>query len=118
MPNSSVELRGHNRYKISDKVIALSFDDVCRLTDISVGGAAIKCIGKSTLPTTWILDILMMEDNFHATIPVKLAWEKEVSLSPFSSVFTKCVGVQFDNLTTENKIKVDYLIKIHKEVSV
>lgn len=114
MPATVPELRKQTRYKIPDKVIALSFEGACRLTDISAGGAAIKCIDKSDLPPRWSLDIMMLEDNFYATIPVKLAWEKVVACSPFSTIFTKCVGVEFDNLTAENKSKVNYLIKKHE----
>lgn len=118
MPNTSLESRCHKRYKVQDKVIALAFEDVCRLTDISVGGAALKCLGGSDLPSKWTLDIMMAEANFHAALPVKLAWEKEVQHSPFSVVFTKCVGVQFDNLTAEHKKQVDYLIKMHEAYAV
>lgn len=118
MPDTLPDSRCHPRYKVHDSVIAMSFNDICQLTDISAGGVAIKCIGKSHLPSRWSLDILMVEENFHATIPVKLAWEKEVLFSPFSTVFTKCVGVQFDKLTTENQSKVDYLIKMHEASAV
>ncbi len=115
MSSATRESRRHKRYKVQEKVIALSFNDICRIMDISVGGAAIKCLGRSDLPPSWSLDILMVDEKFHATIPVKLAWEKEVQFSPVSSIFTKCVGVQFDNLTRENKKKIEYLIRLHEE---
>jgi len=118
MTNSSLEYRRNKRYNVNEKVIALSFEDICRLTDISVDGAAIRCIGKSNLPSKWSLDILMAEASFHVTIPVKLVWEKSVRPSLYSTKFTKCVGVKFDNLTAENKLKVEYLIKLHDGLAV
>lgn len=118
MPDPPLESRCHKRYKVKDKLIAFSLKNLCKLTDISVGGAALKYTGRSGLPSKWNLDIMMEEDNFYATIPVKLAWEKDIQPSPLFRGFTKHVGVQFDDLTTENKAKVDYLIKMHEELAV
>lgn len=118
MTNPSLEYRCSKRYIVNEKVIALSFEDICRLTDISMGGAAIKCIGKSKLPRTWSLDIMMAEASFHVTIPVKLIWEKPARPSLYSTMLTKCVGVKFDKLTAENRLKVEYLIKLHAGLAV
>lgn len=118
MSNASVEHRNHQRHKAHENVIALSVEDIGRLTDISTGGAAIKFMGKSKLPPKWSLDIMMLEPNYHATIPVKLVWEKAALPSIYFTTFTRCVGVEFDNLTAENKSMVEHLIKLHDELAV
>jgi c-di-GMP-binding flagellar brake protein YcgR len=95
-------------------VFGLSSGAVFIITDISAGGVSVRCNGKSDLPTKWSLDILVTDTDFHATIPVKLVWEKTVHVSPYSSIATKYIGVQFDNLTQEHKSKVERLIKLHQ----
>lgn len=117
MHNYSTESRYNKRYSVLGKVIGISADDIFRLTDISAGGLAIKCRGDSKLPPKYSIDIVIAEDKFHATIPVKLVWEKETRPSLYVSMFTKCVGLQFDNLTKENKSKIEYLIKLHEALS-
>ena len=108
------ETRKHTRYKANEGIVALSFEDVCKLMDISEGGAAVTCIGKSEIPPKFSLDILMKEHKFHTRIPVKLVWESAVEHSAFSSIFTKNIGVEFDNLTGEEKKKIDYLLLLQE----
>ncbi len=109
------ETRKHKRYKAQDGTIAFSLGDRCKLTDISEGGVALACVSESNIPPSFSLYILMNNNKFQAKLPVKLVWEKEIELSPSSSIFTKSIGVEFDNLTGEEKAKVDFLIKIHQE---
>jgi hypothetical protein len=117
MHNYSTESRYNKRYSVLEKVIGISADDIFQLTDISAGGLAIKCRCNSKLPPKCSIDIVIAKDRFHATIPVKLVWEKETQPSPYVSMFTKYVGLQFDDLTKENKSKIEYLIKMHEALS-
>jgi len=108
------EQRRHKRFKVVDRLVVLfSFDDLCLSIDISAGGLAVKSrANKSRLiPTQWLIDILLKDESFHAQIPLKLAWKKNIEHSFFPSLF----GFQFDELTETNRSKVEYLIKFHEE---
>ena len=109
------EQRKHYRYKAHDGVIALTSDFACKVSNISESGLALKCIGHGDIPSNFSVQILMKSNNFHADVPVVVAWEKETEFSPFSSIFTKRVGVKFDELPQKEKLKIDCLVKIHKE---
>ena len=109
------EKRRHNRYKVYDGVIALTSDFACKVSNISESGLALECIAQGVIPPRFSVQILMKRQSFHANVPVIVAWEKETEFSAFSSIFTKSVGVKFNDLTHEEKCKIDCLVEIHKE---
>lgn len=111
---SSVERRIHIRYKAQEELIVFSSNDICIPTDISEGGVALAWIRKGALPPRLLLDILLKNGDFRVHVPVKLVWEKNFDSFPIS-MFTKSFGCQFENLTDENRSKIDYLIKMHQE---
>ena len=111
IPSKFIDSRKHIRHRAKEGIIALSSGDICKLIDISEGGASILCIGKTDTTPRFYLDILMKDDKFYAKFPVKLVWEKEVEFS----AFTKSIGLQFDNLTGLEKYKVECLIEAHQE---
>jgi hypothetical protein len=110
-----IERRKHGRFKVLDGMIVLSsFADLCLPTNISGGGLAVKSRRDNNhlIPTQWSIDILLKDERFHANIPIKLAWKKNINHSYFPYLF----GIQFDDTTESNRSKVKYLIKLHKEL--
>ena len=108
------EQRKHKRFKVVDRIVVLfSFDDLCLPTDISAGGLAVKSRGHDTrlIPTQWSIDILLKGERFHANIPLKLAWKKNIN----HSYFPNLLGFQFEDLTETNMSKMEYLITLHEE---
>jgi len=108
------EQRKYKRFKVVDRIVILfSFDDLCLPTDISSGGLAVKSRGYNSrlIPTQWSIDILLKGERFHANIPLKLAWKKNI----YHSYFPNLLGFQFEDLTETNNSKVEYLIKLHEE---
>ena len=109
------EQRVHKRFKVVDGLVTLfSFDDLYLPTDISAGGLAIKTRGNNNhlIFTQWLIDILLTGERFHAQIPLRLAWKKNINHSYFPNLF----GFQFEDLTETNRSKVEYLIKLHEEI--
>ena len=111
------EQREHTRFKVVDRIVTLfSFGDLCLPTDISAGGLAVKSLGNNNhpIPTQWSIDILLKGERFHAQIPLKLAWKKNLHHSYFPNRF----GFQFEDLTDTNRSKVEYLIQLHEEFEI
>lgn len=109
------EQRKHTRFKVVDGIVTLfSFKNFCLPTDISIGGLAVKSRGNNSrfIPSQWTIDILLKDESFHAQIPLRLAWKKNINHSYFPNLF----GFQFEDLTETNRSKVEYLIKLHEEI--
>ncbi len=104
--------RKHKRTKLRDGVVALSFNSVCKITDISPGGISLQCFGKGKIPEKWSIDILMKGSNLYIEqVPVKLAWNKKVQ--PITGSFFptgKLIGAKFEALSKENQAIMANLI--------
>ena len=105
-----IHRRKHKRYRVKGGIVAFSTDDVFTLKNISEGGAAVTCIGKNDFPSSFSLEILMKSNNFKASFPVKLVWEKTIEVSPNTLILKKCLGVKFEKFTEENVLKIRHLI--------
>ena len=94
-------------------VVLFSHNDLCLPTDICLGGLAIKSRGHNSnlIPAQWSIDILLKGERFHAHIPLKLAWNKNIYHAYFPILF----GFQFEELTETNRLKLEYLIELHQE---
>ena len=109
-----VEQRKYKRFKMVEGIVVLfSHNDLFLPTDISVGGLAVKSRGYNShlIPANWSIDILLKGERFHAHIPLKLAWQKNIYHAYFPILF----GFQFEELTETNRSKVEYLIELHHE---
>ena len=114
MNQDFVERREDKRYTVLSKLVVLSpLKDLCLPLNISRGGLAIKCSGDNyhIIPSPWSVDILLKRGNFHAYIPMRLVWEKNV----YHSYYPNVLGLQFEQLSETNRSKVEHLIKLHKD---
>lgn len=108
-----VDRRRRGRTKIDYKAIALSFDRVGHLLEMSPAGFSAKCSkGNFDLGVECLVDILAGHRNLYVTdIPVKLVWVKNADYGPFFSISSQTIGVEFVNLTDLQKLKIESFIR-------
>ncbi|NQT70552.1 MAG: PilZ domain-containing protein [Desulfobacteraceae bacterium] len=98
------------------KLQSESDEEIGQLLDISRSGLALRCFanGKETQAYSE-LDIFLSGGNFTiGGIPIKTVSDTELAnRSPFSTVIFKRYGVQFENLTREQKAGLDYFLINH-----
>jgi hypothetical protein len=83
------------------------------IQNISEGGMKLKSVVfDEQPPDEMMLDIFLKDDNFYLQdIPVRLiSFNRNKSLSPFGSAHTKYFGLQFGELTEQQKTRLDYFI--------
>ena len=83
------------------------------IRNISEGGMQLQSVVfDDSPPDEMLLDIFLKKDNFYLqNIPVRLVrFQKNNAASPFSSVQVKCFGLQFGELTEQQKTRLDYFI--------
>jgi len=107
------ETRQHERFKTVEGSLALADGNMAKIMDISRGGVSILFLDKSLLkiPKTLSLDLLSTENKIKANqIPGELAWEQEISLSSISETIYKKAGIQFGELSPQQKVQLELLI--------
>ena len=107
------ESRKHERFKTFEGSLALADGNMAKIIDISRGGVSLLFLDNSLLnvPKTLSLDLLSTENKAKANqIPGELAWEQEISFSPISGIIYKKVGIQFGDLSSQQKVQLELLI--------
>jgi len=98
------------------KLQSESDEEIGQLLDISRSGLALRCFtnGKDTQGYSE-LDIFLSGGDFAiGGISIKTVSDTELAnRSPFSTVIFKRYGVQFENLTREQKAGLDYFLINH-----
>jgi hypothetical protein len=115
-----VERRKHRRFQAQDgALVALRLHVsklVGQIVDISKGGLAFRYIDIGDRPRgSFQLDILLEKSGFLLEkVPAKTISDSEMpEESPYSSTTTRRQGVQFGELTNNQKSQLEYFIRNH-----
>lgn len=114
------ENRRSQRYQISVvKAIALSFDDVGRIRDISTGGFSAEYFNASlAVGDMCTVSIFEVRDKFYLKdIPVKLSWVATIQGLPPASMNVQVAGVQFLEISDYQRAQIQYFIDWHNTVA-
>lgn len=109
------ERRQHTRFMVTDGAFAFIQNTPFIIQDISKGGLQVKSVAfdeAASAPAEMILDIFLKDDNFYLqNIPVRLIrFHKNNSASPFGNIHVGYFGLQFGELTEQQKSRLDYFI--------
>lgn len=115
-----VERRKHRRFQVKDgALVALRLHVsklVGQIVDISKGGLAFRYIDTGDRPRgSFQLDILLEKSGFLLEkVPAKTISDSEMpDESSYSSTTTRRQGVQFGELTINQKSQLEYFIRNH-----
>ena len=111
--SDNVERRLFSRFKVTDGAFAFINNTPFVIQNISKGGVQLKSVVfDETPPEEMVLDIFLKDHNFYLqNIPVRLVrFHKNSSLSPFSNAHVKIFGLQFGELTQQQKSRLDFFI--------
>jgi hypothetical protein len=111
--SQSKEKRNHPRFRVSDGAFAFINNIPFTIQNISEGGLQLQTVVIADSPSDdMLMDIVLKNDNFYLqNIPVRLVrFQKNISSSPFSNVHVKCFGLEFGELTSHQKIRLDSFI--------
>jgi hypothetical protein len=83
--------------------------------DISMGGLAFSYVAGEDQPNrSYELGILLAEHSFHLTkIPFETIWDKEAEQLPSISLRMRRCGLQFGELTRDQKSQLEYFVQHH-----
>ena len=98
------------------KLLSESDEEIGQLLDISRSGLALRCFANEKETQDYSeLDIFLSGSDFAiGGITIKtISDTKLANRSPFSTVIFKRYGVQFENLTREQKAGLDYFLINH-----
>jgi len=116
----SVDRRKHKRYAMKGLAFAIlksdSDEELGQIIDLSRGGVAFQYfVGSKRLLTAEYLNIMLAKNSLYIDkIKVRTVFDFEIENKlPFSSISKRQQSLCFEELTAEQKIKVDYLIKHH-----
>ena len=107
----------HKRFRVQGNTFVLLRAQVSKLgrvIDISRGGLAFRYVSVGErLKEALELDLLSHHHDFSLNnIPVKIISNLEIgNEKPFSSTTLRRVGVQFEELTPEQRSKLEYFIQ-------
>ena len=107
------ERRLFTRFTVTDGAFAFIHNTPFIIQNISKGGMQLKSVVfDETLPDDILLDIFLKDDNFYLqNIPVRLVrFHKNSAFSPFSNTHVRFFGLQFGELTEQQKSRLDYFI--------
>lgn len=109
----SSEKRKHPRFSISEGAFAFINNTPFTLRNISEGGLQLQSVMHDDAPSgDMMLDIFVKNDNFYLQdIPVRLVrLQKNKPSSSFSGEHLTCFGLQFGELTPQQKTRIDSFI--------
>lgn len=112
MSNNS-ERRMYARFQVIDGAFAFINNTPFTIQNISQGGMKLNSVVfDESPPDEIVLDIFLKDENFFLeNIPVRLVrFQKNTSMSPFSTTHSKCFGLQFGELTQQQKTRLDHFI--------
>lgn len=107
------ERRAYTRFKVTDGAFAFIHNTPFIIQNISKGGVKLKSVLFEGSPSEeMMVDIFLKDDNFYLqNIPVRLVrFQKNASSSPFGTTHVRCFGLQFGDLTEQQKSRLDYFI--------
>jgi len=111
--SKSDEKRKYARFTVSDGAFAFINNTPFTIRNISEGGLQLQSVVFDDAPSDdMLLDIFLKKDNFYLqNIPVRLVrFQKNSASSPFSNAHVKCFGLQFGELTLQQKTRLDSFI--------
>lgn len=111
--SNSKDKRDHPRFKVSDGAFAFINNIPFTIQNISEGGLQLQSVVFDYSSTNdLLLDLFLRNDNFYLqNIPVRLVrFQKNLSSSAFSRVHVTCFGLQFGELTQQQKTRLDSFI--------
>ena len=105
--------RKNTRFKVSDGALAFINNTPFTIRNISKGGVHLhSVVFDDSPPDEMLLDIFLKKENFYLqNIPVRLIrFQRENASSPFSSTHVNCFGLQFGELTQQQKSRLDFFL--------
>lgn len=107
------ERRRDKRFEVCEGAFAFINNAPFAIRNISKGGMRLQTVVfDDTPPEDLTLDIFLKNENFYLQdIPVRLIsiWNNHPK-TPFSSLRVRCLGLQFGELTQQQKTRLDYFI--------
>jgi hypothetical protein len=111
------EQRQYNRFRVPKGIfVALRSHDVKvgQVLDISMGGLAFDYIPREELSSgPSELQIFLVGNVYVYKIPFKSVWDQEAKQVSASSLRMRQCGVQFGELTGNQKSELEYFIRHH-----
>ncbi|MFZ5798172.1 MAG: PilZ domain-containing protein [Thermodesulfobacteriota bacterium] len=107
------ERRRNPRFQVGDGAFAFINNIPFAILNVSQGGMKIQSVLFDEVPPDRMtLDIFLRNENFYLQdIPVHLVrFRKNYARTPFSSAQLRCFGIQFGELTEQQKTRIDYFI--------
>jgi hypothetical protein len=115
---SEIDERNHIRYWVKDHILvnlrSESKSNYGQLLDISKGGLSLYYFADAKKPKNYSeLGIFPSDDDFAIeSIPCKTVSDTEmISESPFGTKILRRHSIRFENLTPEQKGKLDYFLR-------
>lgn len=107
------ERRQHPRFQVGDGAFAFINNIPFSILNVSAGGMKLQSALYDDVPSEYLsLDIFLKNENFYLQdIPVRLVRiKKAYARSPFITSHLHCFGLQFGELTEQQKTRLDYFI--------
>ena len=107
------ERRRHPRFQVSEGAFAFINNIPFSILNVSAGGIKLQTVLFDEVPPEQMrLDIFLKNENFYLQdIPVRLVrLKKAYARTPFTSTQLHCFGLQFGELTEQQKTRLDYFI--------
>jgi len=105
--------RKTKRFLVAEDAFAFINNTPFLIRNISHGGMKLQSVAFDDAPPEHMtLDIFLKSENFYLQdIPVRLIrLQKNFAMTPFTSIQVKCFGLQFGELTEQQKTRLDYFI--------
>jgi c-di-GMP-binding flagellar brake protein YcgR len=113
--NERVERRKHKRFQVDNSafvILGSHYEKLGRIIDISMGGLAFRYMTAVERPNASYLAIVLPETNFCLDeVSAKTISDFELpDKLPASSITVRRCGVQFVNLTDNQKSQIEFFI--------
>lgn len=107
------ERRKYTRFRVTEGAFAFINKIPFTIGNISENGVQLQSVVFDGSPNEeMLLDFFLQNDNFYLQdLPVRLVrFQRKYSCSPFSNTEIKFFGLQFGELTQQQKTRLDYFI--------
>lgn len=107
------ERRRHKRFQVSDGAFAFINNMPFTIRNISTGGMSLQSVFfEDAAQEDLTLDLFLQDEKLYLQdIPVRLInVRKNHAGSPFSTIPVRCLGLQFGDLTEQQKTRLDFFI--------